>query len=105
MKPPERFAHDDPREWLNRARSSLARAKVLVPGGYPEEAPALPVDGLGQEALPSADNVREASLCSGQGTIRRIVQGEMARRRSADVSLGHEHGRPDTHITGSEGLE
>ena len=37
MKPPERFPPDDPREWLNRARSNLARAKVLVPGGYLED--------------------------------------------------------------------
>ena len=37
MKPPERFAPDDPREWLNRARSNLARAKVFVPGGYLED--------------------------------------------------------------------
>ena len=26
--PPERRAPDDPREWLNRAKSNLARAKV-----------------------------------------------------------------------------
>ncbi len=26
MKPPERFPPDDPREWLNRARSNLIRA-------------------------------------------------------------------------------
>ena len=37
MKPPERFPPDDPREWLNRARSNLARAKVLVPGSYLED--------------------------------------------------------------------
>ena len=37
MKPPERFPPDDPREWLNRARSNLARAKVLVPGCYLED--------------------------------------------------------------------
>lgn len=37
MKPPERSAPDDPREWLNRARGNLARAKVLVPGGYLED--------------------------------------------------------------------
>ena len=37
MKPPERFPPDDPREWLNRARSNLARAKALVPGGYLED--------------------------------------------------------------------
>lgn len=37
MKPPERFPPDDPREWLNRARSNLARAKVFVPGNYLED--------------------------------------------------------------------
>jgi hypothetical protein len=28
--PPERFAPDDPREWLNRARSNLAQASILA---------------------------------------------------------------------------
>lgn len=28
MEPPERFPPDDPREWLNRARSNLVRAKT-----------------------------------------------------------------------------
>ena len=37
MKPPDRFPPDDPREWLNRARANLARARVLVPGGYLED--------------------------------------------------------------------
>ena len=37
MKPPERFPPDDPREWLNRARSSLARAKVFVSGADLED--------------------------------------------------------------------
>ena len=27
----------DPREWLNRVRGNLSRAKVLVPGGYLED--------------------------------------------------------------------
>ena len=34
MKPPERFPPDDPREWLNRVRGNLAKARVPVPGGY-----------------------------------------------------------------------
>lgn len=38
MGPPERFPPDDPREWLNRARSNLARAKTLVPDTYFEDA-------------------------------------------------------------------
>ena len=37
MRPPERFPPDDPREWLNRARSSLAQAKSRVPGVYLED--------------------------------------------------------------------
>ena len=37
MTPPERFPPDDPREWLNRARGNLAKAKVPVPGGYLED--------------------------------------------------------------------
>ena len=37
MKPPERFPPDDPREWLNRARSNLVRAKTRVPGAYLED--------------------------------------------------------------------
>ena len=34
---PERFAPDDPREWMNRARSNLAMAKSRVPGAYLED--------------------------------------------------------------------
>ncbi|MXX26862.1 MAG: HEPN domain-containing protein [Caldilineaceae bacterium SB0668_bin_21] len=37
MKTPERFPPDDPREWLNRARSNLALAKNRVPGAYLED--------------------------------------------------------------------
>ena len=37
MKPPERFPPDDPREWLNRARSNLVRAKNRIPGAYLED--------------------------------------------------------------------
>ena len=37
MKPPERFPPDDPREWLNRARSNLAMAKNRVPDAYLED--------------------------------------------------------------------
>lgn len=35
--PPERFPPDDPREWLNRARSNLARARAQMPGVYLED--------------------------------------------------------------------
>ena len=37
MKPPERFAPDDPREWLNRARSNMTLAKNRVPDAYLED--------------------------------------------------------------------
>ena len=37
MNPPERFSPDDPREWLNRARSNLALAKNRIPGAYLED--------------------------------------------------------------------
>ena len=37
MSPPERFPPDDPREWLNRARSNLALARSDAPGAYLED--------------------------------------------------------------------
>ncbi len=37
MNPPERFPPDDPREWLNRARSSFAMARNRVPDAYLED--------------------------------------------------------------------
>ena len=37
MKPPERFPPEDPREWMNRARSNLVRAKDRVPQAYLED--------------------------------------------------------------------
>ena len=33
MSPPDRFPPDDPREWLNRARSNLAMARNRIPLG------------------------------------------------------------------------
>ncbi len=36
MRLPERFPPDDPREWMNRARSDLTQAKSQVPGVYLE---------------------------------------------------------------------
>lgn len=35
--PPERFPPDDPREWLNRARSNLVQARTERPGVYLED--------------------------------------------------------------------
>lgn len=32
-----RFPPDDPREWLNRARSNLTRARNIIPGVYLED--------------------------------------------------------------------
>ena len=37
MRPRERFPHNDPREWLNRAHSNLARAKLRATGVYLED--------------------------------------------------------------------
>lgn len=37
MRPPERYPHDDPREWMNRAKSNLARARLRVPEAYLED--------------------------------------------------------------------
>ena len=37
MRPPERFPADDPREWLNRARSNLALARNRAPDVYLED--------------------------------------------------------------------
>ena len=37
MRPPERYPHDDPREWMNRANSNLARARARVPEAYLED--------------------------------------------------------------------
>ncbi len=37
MSPPERFPADDPREWMNRARSCLAIAKSRIPESYLED--------------------------------------------------------------------
>ena len=37
MKPPERFPPNDPREWINRAKSNLARARSRIPGVYLED--------------------------------------------------------------------
>ena len=37
MPPRERFPPDDPREWMNRARSNLAKAKACVVDVYWED--------------------------------------------------------------------
>ncbi len=35
--PHERRPPDDPREWINRARSNLVRAQAILPGVYLED--------------------------------------------------------------------
>lgn len=37
MTPHERYGPDDPREWMNRARSNLRRAHDRTPGTYLED--------------------------------------------------------------------
>ena len=37
MRPRERSPHDDPQEWMNRAHSNLARAKMWAEGMYLED--------------------------------------------------------------------
>ena len=54
MKEPERFPADDPREWMNRARSSLAIAKNRVPQAYLED--------LCFEAQQAAEKAAEAVI-------------------------------------------
>ena len=56
MSPPDRFEPDDPREWLNRAKSNLALAKSRVPGAYLED--------LCFEAQQAAEKAVKAMLIS-----------------------------------------
>lgn len=56
MSPPERFPPDDPREWLNRARSNLTLAKQRVPGAY--------IEDLCFEAQQAAEKALKAVLIS-----------------------------------------
>ena len=62
MSPPERFAPDDPREWMNRARSDLALAKNRIPGAYLED--------LCFEAQQAAEKAVKAVLISRDIEIR-----------------------------------
>ncbi len=61
MKPPERFPPDDPREWLNRAKSNLALAKNRVPGAYLED--------LCFEAQQAAEKAIKAKLTDNTGGV------------------------------------
>jgi hypothetical protein len=49
--PHERRPPDDPREWINRARSNLVRAQAMLPGVY------LQVEDLCFDAQQAAENV------------------------------------------------
>jgi HEPN domain-containing protein len=52
--PPERFQPDDPREWLNRARSNLIQARFRQPDVYLED--------LCFQAQQAAENALKAIL-------------------------------------------
>src|SRR3954453_8669196 len=52
--PPERRAPDDPREWLNRARSNLVQAQTTLPGVY--------LEGLCFDAQQAAEKAIKAVL-------------------------------------------
>jgi HEPN domain-containing protein len=52
--PPERRPPDDPREWINRARSNLVRAQAMLPGVYLED--------LCFDAQPAAEKAIKAVL-------------------------------------------
>jgi HEPN domain-containing protein len=54
--PPERRPPDDPREWINRARSNLVRAQAMLPGVY------LQVEDLCFDAQPAAEKAIKAVL-------------------------------------------
>jgi HEPN domain-containing protein len=52
--PPERRPPDDPREWINRARSNLVQAQTTLPGVYLED--------LCFDAQPAAEKAIKAVL-------------------------------------------
>jgi len=52
--PPERRPPDDPREWINRARSNLVQAQTTLPGVYLED--------LCFDARPAAEKAIKAVL-------------------------------------------
>ena len=60
--PPERFPPDDPREWLNRARSNLAQAKTRLPFPYVHDLARLLTLLEANEAVP--DSIRQAKRLS-----------------------------------------
>ena len=54
--PHERRPPDDPREWINRARSNLVRAQAMLPGVY------LQVEDLCFDAQQAAEKAIKAVL-------------------------------------------
>jgi HEPN domain-containing protein len=60
MNPPERYAPDDPREWMNRARSNLVRARSRIPGAYLED--------MCFDAQQAAEKVIKAVMIEGNST-------------------------------------
>ena len=74
MRPPERFPHDDPREWLNRVHSNLARAKLWTAGVYPlvEEAG---VD-VPAELFEAATLTRYAAVTRYPGHTRPVIDDD-----------------------------
>ena len=68
MKPPDRFSHNDPREWLNRARSNLARAKTRTDDAYWED---LCFDAQ-QAAEKAAELTPYATLTRYPGPVRAV---------------------------------
>ncbi len=86
MKPPERFPPDDPREWLNRAKSNLALAKNRVPGAYLED--------LCFEAQQAAEKAIKAVM------IRRNIEYPYVHDLSRLLSLLEEAGESISEIVG-----
>jgi HEPN domain-containing protein len=66
MSPPTRYPHDDPREWLNRARSNLAKAHITRASDdvYPED--------VCFEAQQAAEKAIKAVLLSRQVDFPRV---------------------------------
>lgn len=78
MRPPERFPPDDPREWLNRAKSNLALARNRIPDAYLED--------LRFEAQQGAEKAIKAVL------IRRSIEFPYVHDLAQLLSLLEEEG-------------
>ena len=78
MRLPDRFPPDDPREWLNRAKSNLALAKNRIPDAYLED--------LCFEAQQGAEKAIKAVL------IRREIEFPYVHDLAQLLSLIDEHG-------------